>query len=152
MIITRATEYAVRCVLYLTIHRERPVVGRREIARAMSIPEHFLGKIAQGLSRAGIIRITRGPRGGYSLLMAPEQLSLLAVVEAAGGNIFLNECIMDPSSCTRSSTCGISRVWARAREGLRSTLAASNFAQLAVQEVCSIVPAEGKGRLTPDPG
>ena len=56
MIITRATEYAVRCVLYLTVHRDRPIIGRREIAHAMNTPEHFLGKIAQRLSRAEIIR------------------------------------------------------------------------------------------------
>lgn len=136
MIITRSTEYAVRCVLYLTVHRRRPVVGRREIAGAMSVPEDFLAKIAQRLAGAGFIRISRGARGGYELLADPDRLTLLDVVEGAGGGIFLNECIVDPQSCRRREGCSVNRVWMEARNGLRETLAAATFSELAGRDSC----------------
>src|SRR5512138_202947 len=122
MEITRATEYAVRCVLHLALEQPDRVVPRREIARAREIPEHFLGKIAQRLARAGIVRIHQGARGGYQLAIPPDQLTLLQVVEAAEGSLVLNKCVMNAKTCSRSCICAAHRVWSEARRQLRATL------------------------------
>ena len=134
MEITRATEYAVRCVLHLALEPADRVVPRREIAAAREIPEQFLGKIAQRLARAGIIRILQGARGGYQLAVAADRLTLLAVVEAAEGALVLNKCVMHARTCSRTCVCAAHRVWAEARRQLRATLGAVTFADLAAQE------------------
>jgi Rrf2 family protein len=138
--ITRATEYAIRTVLHLALADAGRVVPRREIVERWEIPGQFLGKIAQRLARAGIIRIRQGARGGYLLLVPPERLTLLAVVEAAEGSIVLNQCLMHATSCSRSCGCSVHAVWAAARRQLRETLAGVTFAQLAAAE------ARGRGR------
>src|SRR5512133_1288594 len=102
MEITRATEYAVRCVLHLALEPAGRVVPRREIAAAREIPEQFLGKIAQRLARADILRIHQGARGGYELAVPAGELTLLRVVEAAEGSLILNKCVMNAKSCSRS--------------------------------------------------
>ena len=134
MQITRATEYAVRCVLHLVMEPPDRVVPRREIAAAREIPEQFLGKIAQRLARAGIVRIRQGARGGYELAIPPERLTLLDVVEAAEGAIILNNCVLEPKVCSRSCVCSAHRVWTAARKQLRATLSGVTFAELAAQE------------------
>jgi len=134
MQITRATEYAVRSALHLAFEPSGRVVPRREIASAREIPEQFLGKIAQRLARAGIIRIHQGARGGYELLVPARRLTLLAVVEAAEGDLVLNTCVMHPRTCSRTCICAAHRVWAEARRQLRATLGAVTFAELAAQE------------------
>lgn len=134
MRLTRAGEYAIRCVLYLAMNRDRRIVGRKEIAEAMDIPAQFLGKVAQNLGRAGLIAIHQGARGGYELVTAPEDLSLLAVVEAIDGEIFLNDCLHRPESCERSPLCSVHRVWQRARSELRATLGGMSLAQLVEEE------------------
>jgi len=134
MEITRATEYAVRCVLHLTLEPPERVVPRREIAAAREIPEQFLGKIAQQLARSGIIRIFQGSRGGYQLAIPADKLTLLAVVEAAEGALTLNTCVMHSRACSRTCICAVHRVWAEARRQLRATLGAVTFAELAAQE------------------
>lgn len=136
MRLTRAGEYAVRCVLYLSIKEKGIVVSRKEIAQAMDIPNQFLGKIAQQLSRSGIIEIIQGPKGGFRLLISPEKLSLLNVVEAVTGEIFLNDCILRPDSCGRSYTCAVHFVWQKARDQLRETLRKATFAKLVKEESC----------------
>src|SRR5512139_1563435 len=128
MEITRATEYAVRCVLHLALEPPDRVVPRREIASARSIPEHFLGKIAQRLARAGIIRIHQGARGGYELVPAPDRVTLLEVVEAGEGPLSLNKCVMHPRSRPRTCACAAHRLWSEARRQLRETLARATFA------------------------
>jgi len=137
MLITQATEYAGRCVLYLASQEPGRIVPSREIAGAMEIPAAFLAKIAQRLARAGIVRIVQGARGGCQLLVAPRRLTLLAVLEAAEGEIGLNKCVLHPEVCARSGYCPIHTVWDEARRVLRESLGAVNFADLAAAELAA---------------
>jgi Rrf2 family transcriptional regulator, iron-sulfur cluster assembly transcription factor len=136
MRLTRAGEYAVRCVLHLSSQKEGSIVSRRDISKQMDIPDQFLGKIAQQLARAGLIEIVQGAKGGYRLLMPPSQLSLLTVVEAVIGQIFLNDCLMSPGSCKRSISCSVNKIWEKARNQLRETLQGVSFEQLLQEENC----------------
>jgi Rrf2 family protein len=103
----------------------------------MEIPEQFLGKIAQQLARAGIVEIVQGAKGGFRLVVAPDRVTLLDVVEAVIGEIFLNDCLLRPSSCSRVNSCAVHQVWLKARAQLRETLASATFADLLKDEVCS---------------
>jgi Rrf2 family protein len=137
MRLTRAGEYAVRCVLYLASRGVGVLCARKEIARQMDIPDQFLGKIAQQLARAGAIEIVQGAKGGFRLVVAPEQLTLLEVVEAVIGEIFLNDCIMRPESCNRSHACAVHCIWAKAKDQLRQTLQEANFARILQETSCT---------------
>ena len=135
MNLTRAGEYAVRCVLYLSTQDQQRVVKRREVAEEMEIPSHFLGKIAQRLARARILEITQGARGGYRLLRPPRRISLLDVIVAVEGDMALNQCLIRPGACNRSDFCAVHKVWHRAREALLDVLQGADFASLARQEL-----------------
>ena len=136
MRLTRAGEYAVRCALYLSYHGKGVTTSRREIARVMDIPDQFLGKIAQQLAKARIIEIIQGAKGGYRLLMSPDKLTMLDVVEAVIGEIFLNDCVIRPESCQRAPACSAHQVWEKARNQLRNTLRQASFKQMLADENC----------------
>jgi Rrf2 family protein len=136
MRLTHAAEYAVRCTIYLSQQGIGVLVKRKAIAEAMDIPAQFLSKIAQNMSRAGIIEVLQGAQGGLRLIVSPEELTLLTVVEAEIGEIFLNDCIIRPHSCQRSSTCAVHKVWHSARHQLRNTLNEVTFAQILKDESC----------------
>jgi Rrf2 family iron-sulfur cluster assembly transcriptional regulator len=136
MRLTRAGEYAVRCILYLAGRPPGDVISRREVAAAMDIPDPFLSKIAQQLAKAGIIEIIQGAKGGYRLLVSSEKVTLLDVVEAISGEISLNDCLMRPGACSRSPTCKVHQVWQKAREQLRETLRQATIDQLLGDEAC----------------
>ena len=136
MRLTRAGEYGVRCMVYLAHKGKGVLVSKQEIAEQVQIPTHFLAKIAQELSKAHLITITQGPKGGYRLLKKPKDISLLQVVEVIIGEIYLNDCIDRPGSCIVSSRCSVHKVWEKARIQLRETLAAVSLAQLSEDESC----------------
>ena len=138
MRLTRAGEYAVRCVLYLASKGVGVICNRKQIAAEMDIPDQFLGKIAQQLARAGFLEIVQGARGGLKLVVEPGGLTLLDVVEAVIGEIFLNDCVIRPESCQRSQACSVHRVWENARNQLRDTLKEATFASLLVEDSCVI--------------
>jgi Rrf2 family protein len=134
MNLTRAGEYAVRCVLFLSLHQPREIVNRKKISQAMDIPSQFLSKIAQRLSRGGLIVITQGSKGGYQLARDPKDITLLDVIECVEGDIGLNTCILRPDSCARTPACPVHKVWAKARDALCEVLGEADFATLALRE------------------
>lgn len=136
MRLTRAGEYAVRCILYLSKKGKGVLVSRKEVAEHGAIPGHFLAKIAQDLAKAGMIEIRQGARGGFILLTDPEDITLLAVVETVIGEIFLNDCVIRPTSCDASPDCSVHTVWMKARDQLRNTLGSVTFAELIKEPVC----------------
>ncbi len=139
MRLTRAGEYAIRCMLYMAANNDNSigVIRRQDIANEMEIPAQFLGKIAQQLARAHFIEIVQGAGGGYRLLADPRKLTLLDVVEVVTGEIVLNDCQLIPGSCFRSPTCSVHRIWEKARDQLRETLRAATFATLLEEESCA---------------
>jgi Rrf2 family protein len=136
MRLTKAGEYAIRCILYLSSQEEGSIISRRDIAKQMDIPDQFLGKIAQQLARAGLVEIIQGAKGGYRLRLPPSKITLLAVVEAVIGEIFLNDCLMNSGCCLRSKACSVNKIWEKARNQLRATLQEVFFDQLLEEESC----------------
>jgi len=147
MRLTKAGEYAIRCALFISYQGMGVVVSKKEIARCMDIPVQFLGKIAQQLARAGIIEIVQGSKGGYRLLVPAEKLTMLDVVEAVIGEIYLNDCVVRPDSCDRISVCGIHRVWETARDQLRETLRQADFKGILADKNCTIDMVEAMQRV-----
>lgn len=78
---SQTTEYALRAVVFLADN----VAGARttqEIAAATKVPRDYLSKVLRELGRAGIVTAQRGKNGGFCLAHAPEQLTILDVVDA----------------------------------------------------------------------
>jgi Rrf2 family protein len=83
----RAAAYAVFATAHLAENQSgRPIQGR-DIAESCGIPSGHLLKILQQLVRAQILSSERGPAGGFVLRKAPEEISLLEIVEAIDGPI-----------------------------------------------------------------
>ena len=131
MQITRAAEYAIRGVLYLSLQPEGSVCLLGEISEKQDIPPSFLSKIFQNLARAGYVNSTRGAGGGFTLVKAPKDISLLDIVEAIDGQIALNVCLNDGAICDNKSVCAVHAVWGDAQSYMVDLLKKNTFAILA---------------------
>jgi len=127
MQITRETDYAIRCVLYLSESPER-VVMVDEIAKAKSVPKSFLAKILQKLARAKIVKSFRGVNGGFKLARNPKEISLLDVIKAIEGPVAMNRCAVDSRMCNFSKTCSVHPVWVKIRKEVEGQLRSYKFA------------------------
>ncbi len=79
--LSNTTEYALRLVVQLASQRGQPVTIP-ELARTTRIPQGYLAKVLRQLSRAGLVHSQRGPNGGSVLTRAPEEITVLDVVQA----------------------------------------------------------------------
>lgn len=78
---SQTVEYALRVVIYLASLSGAPATTR-QIASVTKVPEGYLAKVLQGLSRAGLIQSQRGLHGGSVLALSPDKLSMYDVIEA----------------------------------------------------------------------
>jgi Rrf2 family protein len=81
------TRYGVQTVIYLAQHDRAAVVPVSAIAAAVSISPKALEDILAALRVAGIVQSRRGKEGGYQLVPAAGELTLLRVVEAMEGPV-----------------------------------------------------------------
>jgi Rrf2 family protein len=129
---TKAEEYGMFGVLYLAEKDAGVVTPLSEISQAQDIPEKFLAKIFQSLSKAGIIRSHRGVRGGFTLAKNPEDISVKQVLETIQGPYHLMKCISDQSVCTngRQDFCALREVLLVAERKLVSVFEEVSVADL----------------------
>ncbi len=130
MQITRAAEYAIRGMIYLSSQPEGSVCLLSEISERQNIPSSFLSKIFQNLAKAGFVSSFRGTGGGFMLLKKPSEISLLEVVEAVDGQIALNVCLNNGQVCDNKPTCAVHSVWHEAQMYLLDLLRKNTFESL----------------------
>lgn len=120
--LTRAADYAIRSMLYISSLPEDRVVLRSEVAETQKIPPSFMAKILGSLAKAGLLRSSRGVNGGFVLAHPPADINLLDVVEAVEGPLSLTRCVPDPLGCEHSDNCPACAVWAQVQNQIAAVL------------------------------
>ncbi|MFH1969362.1 MAG: Rrf2 family transcriptional regulator [Verrucomicrobiota bacterium] len=70
-----------------------------EMAAELQVSEAHLVKVLQRLTRAGLVRTTRGPKGGYTLARPSARVSLRDVFEAIEGPLVPVKCLLKHKVC-----------------------------------------------------
>lgn len=106
MILSKSFGYALRGILYVaTMKDEKRKIQVDEIAKTLSVPKHFLGKIMQQVVKAGLLRSTKGPYGGFSI--TPETLNspLIKLIEITDGMEQFSFCVLKLKYCNGLNQC-----------------------------------------------
>jgi Rrf2 family transcriptional regulator, cysteine metabolism repressor len=83
--ITSKSPYAVSALVELGRSGGSEPVPIGELARRRDVPVQFLEQLFAVLRRAGVISSQRGVKGGYRFARAPEQVTVLEIVELLDG-------------------------------------------------------------------
>ena len=114
MRITTWAEYGVICALHLAKRSDDGPVTGRQIATVEKLPADYVEQILLRLRRAGVVKSTRGARGGYYLAKSPEETTIRAVIAASELETFDLHCVSHPvetDRCSASHLCSIRPVW-----------------------------------------
>ena len=84
--VTSKSRYAVVALAELAGSGDRPMPVK-ELAERRDIPDQFLEQLFSTLRRAGLLTSHRGSKGGYTLARAPEDITVLEVVQALDGKV-----------------------------------------------------------------
>ncbi len=138
---TRA-RYGTRALLDLALHsREGPVL-LRDIAQRQQISPPYLEHLITPLVAAGVIRSTRGARGGVRLAKSPREIKLSEVVRLLEGSITPVECVNDPKYCPRSDLCATRDIWGELNEAMNGVLESTTLQDLVERQKTKEPPTE----------
>ncbi len=87
MRLTRAATYAIHALAHMATQKQNHPVASHHVAQARGIPERFLLKVLKPLVSAHVLMSVKGPNGGYRLAKAPQEITLLEILEAVDGPI-----------------------------------------------------------------
>lgn len=134
MKITRETDHAMKCILYLS-RRPGLCVPIAEIAKNNAIPKSFLAKILQKLTKVGLVRSQQGSSGGFRLLKNPKEVTLREVFVAIQGPMVINDCVIDNKVCERSQYCSVHPVWNELKDLVEEKMRSITFLTLSKNEL-----------------
>ncbi len=134
MVITRATEYAVRTVIYLAQQPKNDIILKKDICRTQEVTPAFLTKILQPLIKAGIVSSQRGVGGGFLLAKDPAEITMLDIFQAEEGQLKLNHCLVDTDFCARNNYCSAHEVWHETQYEMSQVLKRHSIADLVRKE------------------
>jgi Rrf2 family transcriptional regulator, iron-sulfur cluster assembly transcription factor len=106
MIFSKSFGYALRGILYVAMMSdENRKIRIDEMAKRLSVPRHFLGKIMNKVVKKGILSSTKGPNGGFSLNNTTLSTSLLTLVELTDGVEQFDGCVLRLRKCNAEHPC-----------------------------------------------
>ena len=102
--------YGARAALELATKYGAGLVMVREIAASQDISMRYLEHILNALRAAGIVKSTRGAKGGYELARSPSEITLGEIIQVLEGPMDIVPCVGD-NNCGRMSKCVMCSIW-----------------------------------------
>ncbi len=133
MKLSLSTEYAIHSLFYLALQGSQRLVLVQEIAKTQNISESYLAKVFQVLTKAGLVKSFRGPKGGYLLARKPSDISLKIIVETMEGKTPIFKCDGQKRNCDFLGDCIIKDVMSEAENRMYEVLENTNLADLLVR-------------------
>jgi Rrf2 family protein len=138
MRMNQGVEWAVHaCTLLAPLWPARGL-SLAALAEFHGVPAPYMAKQMQLLSKAGIVRTSRGKSGGYALARDPAAISLWDVARAIDGALPAFRCTeirqQGPCAAARAECrrpCQIAAAFAEAEEAWRKALSATTIAAIA---------------------
>ena len=133
--LSSGSQYAVRAAVYLAEAGPEGggYVSIRTISEELGLSFHYLTKVLQMMTGAGLVTSSRGPRGGVCLARSPRQITVLELVEAVAGTDWLKDCVLGLPVCDADNPCALHGAWAKQRESIRRLFGRTSLASLVRQ-------------------
>ena len=119
MKISTKGRYGLRILIDLAMHDPGKPRMLKDIAQSQQISEKYISRLVIDLRRARLVRSVRGINGGFHLAKAPEQITLLEILETMEGPVSVVDCVRSPEKCKRQSLCPARDIWQQLNDGIR---------------------------------
>jgi Rrf2 family protein len=129
MWISGTSQYAIRAVVYVATHATEAPVRVAPMAAALKVPRNYLSKTLHLLARAGVLRSTRGPLGGFQLAVPAAKLTL-ARVTAPFDEAGARHCLLGRPRCGDDHPCAAHAHWSAVSDSLQTFFRETTVADL----------------------
>lgn len=115
MFLSKSCIYGIQAAIFVSARDKDAYVSINTIAQELNISFHFLTKVLQQLTQAGIMSSYRGPRGGVALNTPSESVLLYDIIAAIDGTEVFTECMLGLPGCGHAEPCPAHDHWIEVR-------------------------------------
>ncbi len=128
--ISEAASLAIHALMVMASNSNRSVTAH-EVAGIIRASEAHLAKVLQRLARCGLVKSSRGPKGGFVLARDPASISLLDIYEAIEGPLTITTCMLGRPICGGgAASCCLGTLLVDVGEQVRRHLQSTKLSQL----------------------
>lgn len=131
MVYRRSAQVAMEVVLLLASEEEGTSRRVRDLAAELGVPATYVAKIVQALTRVGLLRALRGPRGGVQLARSPDEMHLWDVLSAVEPVGEFERCFLRLDGCDDLHPCPVHDDWAPIRTQILAMLQKRSMREIA---------------------
>lgn len=131
MLLSKGCIYGLRSSLYLAAVHNGEYVSIGSMSEQLDISFHFLTKVLQQLTSAGLMESHKGPNGGVRLSRDGTDITLFEIVKAIDGVGLFTECALGLPGCGLKRPCPLHERWADTRDGIRTMMERTTLTELA---------------------
>jgi Rrf2 family protein len=104
--LSKSSKYAIKAVLFLALNsNDKKKVMVKDISEPINVPQAYIAKLLQELSRQNIISSTRGSKGGFYLNEKNRKQSIMSIVNVIEGEKNFNSCMLSLKECDDEKPC-----------------------------------------------
>lgn len=129
MWLSSTAQQAIHAVLCIADGGDEGPVRVDEIATVIGVPRNYLSKTLYALTRAGVLRSERGPRGGFRLATSPQELTLSRIV-APFEPMTERRCLVGRPTCGDANPCVAHKHWKKVAGGVDTFFSKTTIADL----------------------
>lgn len=130
MKISTKGRYGTRALVELALRDTNDPVLLRDIAKNQEISLAYLEHVISPLIAGGILRSTKGPKGGISLNRKPADIKLSDVIRLLEGSVAPSDCVDNPDVCERADSCATRDIWCELKSALDKILDSTTIQNL----------------------
>ena len=134
--------YGTKVLLDLAMYQGAGPVSLKDISQRQHIPLHYLEHLIAPLITGGIIRSSRGAKGGIALVKTPAEVRLSEVIPLLEGSIAPAECVANPELCGNAASCVTRDVWREMESAMTGVLEGITLQNLADRQRSKEQPEE----------
>ncbi len=122
--------YGMRALLDLALHQSEGLVLLKDVAQRQEVSLPYLEHLIAPLIAGGLVKSTRGARGGVLLIKSPSEIKLSEVVQLLEGSLAPVDCVNDAKLCHRSASCVTRDIWTEMKRAMNQVLDSTTLQDL----------------------
>ena len=141
--LTQTADHALRALLAIARRGGDRPLRVDELALLTGAPRNYLGKTLGALVKAGLLRSARGPLGGFSLAVAPAEVTVGRIADLFAEPRAAHRCLMGDAPCDPARPCLAHHRWSAVKAAARAPLDHTSLADLLGGAAPDEMPAAG---------
>ena len=129
MWLSSTAQQAIHAVVCIAGAENEGPVRVDEVAAAIGCPRNYLSKTLHSLTRAGVLRSGRGPRGGFQLAVPSGSLTLAKIIAPFEPSSD-RRCLLGRPACGDANPCAAHERWKNIAGGVEDFFRRTTIASL----------------------